>query len=210
VSKHPTLSRGAQLNDSAVVAPTILIVPGLRDHMPGHWQTLLEEKGPEAVSVPRMGTGQLSLVAWVEQLDLSLGSIEGPVVVVAHSAGVMMVVHWAQRHRRAIRGALLAAPPDFESPLPEGYPTQDVLRENGWLPVPRTPLPFPSIVAASTNDPLGRYERVAALAQGWGSRLVNVGAVGHLNPAAGYGEWPRAEEFIGELVQLPDRRVDPA
>ena len=96
---------------------------------------------------------------------------------------------------------MLAAPADFETPLPEGYPTPETLRENGWLPMPRTPLPFPSIVAASTNDPLGRYERVAQLATAWGSRLVDVGAVGHLNPAAGFGEWPRAEEFIRELAR---------
>ncbi len=95
---------------------------------------------------------------------------------------------------------MLAAPPDFESPLPEGYPTQQALRDNGWLPTPRAALPFPTIVAASTNDPLGRYERVEALARGWGSKLVNVGNVGHLNPASGFGEWPQAEEFIRELA----------
>ena len=59
--------------------------------------------------------------------------------------------------------------------------------------------PFPSIVAASTNDPLADFDRVASLATSWGSTLANVGAVGHLNPAAGYGPWPRAEEFIREL-----------
>ena len=157
--------------------------------------------------MPRMEHDKLSCAAWVALLDNSLRAIEGPVVLVAHSAGVMIVVHWAQRHRRAIRGALLAAPPDFELPLPEGYPTQNVLRENGWLPTPLAPLPFPSIVAASTNDPLGRFDRVAMLAQAWESRLVDVGAVGHLNPAAGYGEWPRARQFIAELVELPDLRT---
>jgi predicted alpha/beta hydrolase family esterase len=60
-------------------------------------------------------------------------------------------------------------------------------------------LPFPSIVAASRNDPLARYERVESLAQGWRSRLVDLGSVGHLNPASGFGEWPRAHELIGEL-----------
>ena len=30
------------MND--VAAPTILIVPGLRDHVPAHWQTFLEQK----------------------------------------------------------------------------------------------------------------------------------------------------------------------
>jgi predicted alpha/beta hydrolase family esterase len=178
---------------------TILIVPGLRDHVPEHWQTLLEQRLPNARSVPRMDHDKLSCAAWVVKLDESLAQIDGPVVLVAHSAGVMMVAHWAQQHRRAIKGALLATPPDFESPLPEDYPTREVLQQNGWLPTPRTPLPFPSIVAASENDPLGSFDRVAALADAWGSRLVNVGRVGHLNPAAGYGEWPRAVELIREL-----------
>ena len=144
-------------------------------------------------------TDKLSCAQWVARLDRALADIQGPVVLVAHSAGTMIVAHWAQRHARPIHGALLAAPPDFESPLPDGYPTQDVLRENGWLPTPRTRLPFRSIVAASTNDPLGRFDRVAELARGWGSRLVDIGAVGHLNPASGYGEWPRGEAFIYEL-----------
>ena len=182
-----------------MTTPTILIVPGLRDHVAEHWQTLLEQKLPNARSVPRMERDKLSCTAWVSELDRALAAIEGPVVLVAHSAGVMITVHWAMRHQRPIHGALLAAPPDFESPLPEGYPSQATLLENGWLPTPRVRLPFPSIVAASTNDPLARYERVAALAAAWGSRLVDVGAVGHLNPAAGYGPWPRAEAFVEEL-----------
>jgi len=181
-------------------SPTILIVPGLRDHVPEHWQTLLEQKHPKARSVPRMEHDKLSCAAWVAALDRALAKVEGSVILVAHSAGVMMTVHWAVHHRRPIRGALLAAPPDFESPLPEGYPTRETLRENGWLPIPRKPLPFPSIVAASTNDPLGAFDRVGDLARAWGSRFVSVGAVGHLNPAAGYGEWPQAREFIRELA----------
>ncbi len=106
-----------------IATPTVLIVPGLRDHMPGHWQTHLEQKLPNAISVPRMEHDKLSCAAWVRKLDESLAAIEGPVILVAHSAGVMIVVHWAQQHRRPIAGALLAAPPDFESPLPRRYPT---------------------------------------------------------------------------------------
>jgi predicted alpha/beta hydrolase family esterase len=179
---------------------TVLIVPGLRDHVPEHWQTLLEQSLPGAVSVPRLSEGKLSCAAWIEALDRALARIVDPVVLVAHSAGCMMVAHWAKAHRRAIRGALLATPPDLESPLPAGYPTLEALQTNGWLPTPRAPLPFPSIVAASTNDPLARLERIEALAIDWGSRLVQLGEVGHLNPAAGYGAWPRAMDFIRELA----------
>ncbi|MFB7265928.1 RBBP9/YdeN family alpha/beta hydrolase, partial [Streptomyces nojiriensis] len=113
--------------------------------------------------------------------------------------GVMTTVQWARRHDADVRGALLATPPDFETPLPDGYPTPDELARYGWTPVPRKPLPFPSIVAASANDPLGSPERVAGLARDWGSSLVEIGRVGHLNPASGHGPWPRAEELIEAL-----------
>jgi predicted alpha/beta hydrolase family esterase len=190
--------------------PAVLIVPGLRDHVPDHWQTLLEARLPNATSVPRMKPGspdKLSCAAWVAALDASLARIAGPVVLVAHSAGCAIVAHWAERHRRPIAGALLATPPDFETPMPDGYPTLEALRQNGWTPMPRNRLPFPSIVAASTNDPLACLDRVEALAGAWSSRCVNIGAVGHLNPAAGYGEWPRAEAFVRELCEAaPSRR----
>ena len=101
--------------------------------------------------------------------------------------------------RRKIHGALLATPPDFERPMPAGYPPLQALRDGGWLPVPRAPLPFPSIVAASRNDPLAEYNRVVALADSWRSQLVDLGEVGHLNPASGFGEWPRALSLIEEL-----------
>lgn len=180
--------------------PTVLIVPGLRDHVADHWQTLLAAKLRKVCSVPPLEHDKLSCAARVDAIDRALQDIEGPVVIVAHSAGAMMVAHWAAtRNTRDIRGALLAVPADLETPMPAGYPTTGVLGSNGWLPVPRAELPFPSIVAASSNDPLACLDRTRELAQCWGSRLVELGAVGHLNPNSGFGEWPRAEELIREL-----------
>lgn len=184
---------------TTIQSPTILMVPGLRDHVEDHWQTLLERKLPNARSVSPLEHDKLSRDARVAALDAALAEIDGPVVLVAHSAGVMITVQWAQHHQREIRGALLVTPADLESPMPDGYPTQAALQQHGWLPVPRVKLPFPSIVAASTNDPLARTERVKEMADAWGSRFVEIGAVGHLNPAAGYGEWPGAQAFIAEL-----------
>ncbi|CAB3802743.1 hypothetical protein LMG28688_05628 [Paraburkholderia caffeinitolerans] len=180
--------------------PTILMVPGVRDHVADHWQTLLEARLPKAASVPPLEHDKLSCAARVAALDAALAKIDGPVILVAHSAGVMIAVQWAQRHSRKIHGALLAAPADLETPLPAGYPAFDALAQSGWHPIPRKPLPFPSIVGASRNDPLARFERVEAMAKDWGSRLVDLGEVGHLNPAAGFGEWPMAESLINELV----------
>jgi predicted alpha/beta hydrolase family esterase len=180
-------------------AATVLIVPGLRDDVPEHWQTHLARRLPGARTVPPMGRDNLACAMRVDALESEAAAINGPILVVAHSAGVLTVVHWAQRTRRAVRGALLAVPPDFEVALPQGYPQPGALRAGGWFPLPRSPLPFPSIVAASRDDPLASFARVAALAQAWGSRLVDLGHVGHLNPASGFGEWGGALPLIAEL-----------
>ena len=194
-----------------LTSPTVLIVPGLREHVPEHWQTLLAAKLPRVRSIAPLEHDKLSCAARVDAIERALASIDGPVIVVAHSAGVMMLAHWASRcASRAIHGALLAAPADLETPMPAGYPTTDALNEHGWLPIPRNALPFPSIVAASSNDPLTRLDRAREFAKAWGSRFVELGAVGHLNPASGHGEWPRAEEFLNELARPGERRMPDA
>jgi predicted alpha/beta hydrolase family esterase len=179
---------------------TVLIVPGLRDHVADHWQTLLADKLRHVRTVPPLEHDKLSRAARVAAIERELALIDGPVVVVAHSAGAIMMAHWAAQGTRRILGALLATPADLETPLPAGYPPLDALRDNGWLPLPRRPLPFPSVVAASIDDPLARFERTRELACAWGSQLVNLGAVGHLNPASGFGEWPRALALVEALA----------
>ena len=128
-----------------------------------------------------MGRETLDCAARVAAIDRELMSIGGPVIIVAHSGGVMMLAHWAAgRGGRCggCTGALLATPPDFEAPMPAGYPALEDLRAAGWLPVPLAPLPFPSIVAASRNDPLGRFERAAEMAPagaaGWSTSARSV------------------------------------
>jgi predicted alpha/beta hydrolase family esterase len=181
--------------------PTVLFVPGLRDHVAEHWQTLLAAELPGSRTVPPLEQDKLSREARVEALDRAIQDIEGPVVLAAHSAGCLMVAHWAQRHSRPIKGALLATPADLETPLPEGYPTMEALNANQWIPIPREPLPFRSIVAASPNDPLAGLDRTVTLAQDWGSKIVLLGEVGHLNPAAGFGPWPQGKALLAALCR---------
>lgn len=174
-------------------------MPGLREHVAEHWQTLLAAKLSKVRSVPPLETDKLDCAARVEAIQRELEQIDGPVILVAHSAGVLMVAHWAARYSRPIKGALLAAPPDLDASWPANYPTPETLRAHGWAPLPTGQLSFPSIVAASSNDHLSSLEASTRLALGWGSQLVNLGDVGHLNPASGHGEWLQAEEFIREL-----------
>jgi predicted alpha/beta hydrolase family esterase len=178
---------------------TTVIVPGLRGHVEDHWQTRLAAKLPGAVMVPSLERGKRDLAGRVADLQRVVERADGPVTIVAHSAGVLSTVHWACQHDMPVRGALLATPPDLAGPLGPAYPSLEELRASGWLPIPQVSLPFPSIVAASSNDELGAPENVRRLAAAWGSRLIDLGPVGHLNPASGYGEWPGAEALLDVL-----------
>lgn len=183
-------------------SPTILIVPGLRDHAAGHWQTLLMQRLPKVAGVPPMGRADMHCARRVAAIEKVAHFVQGPLIAVAHSGGCITLAHWLAGTKLRLAGALMAAPPDFESPLPEGFPTLDELDAGGWLPVPRQRLPCPTLVAASRNDPLGRFDRVAGLVRDWGARVVDLGAVGYLNPASGFGDWPMADRLIAELQHM--------
>lgn len=185
---------------------TILMVPGLRDHVAEHWQTLLQAELPNARSVPPLEHDKLSRAARVAALNAEVAQIDGPVVLVAHSAGVMITAHWAQSHSpqlAKVRGALLATPADLERPMPDGYPDIATLDAHGWLPIPRCALPFPAWLAGSRNDPLAAFERVTALASDWHCECIDLGHVGHLNPAAGFGPWPQASVLLSRMLASP-------
>lgn len=185
--------------DKLQTAATVLIVPGLREHVAEHWQTLLEARLEKVRSVPPLETDKLDCAARVRAIQHALAQIDGPVILVAHSAGVLMVAHWAAQHSRPIKGALLAAPPDLDAVWPENYPSSQILASQGWSPLPQGPLPFRSIVAGSTNDHLASLPAVTRMTERWGGELLDLGDVGHLNPAAGFGHWPQAEALILEL-----------
>ena len=155
---------------------------------------------PGSVTVEPLTEDRLSCAARVKALDEALSQIKGEVVIAAHSAGALMVANWALAPTRQIKGALLATPADVENPLPAGYPAFADLKANGWMPIPRKPLPFPAIVAVSQNDPLAQFEKIAGLARAWGAELHDAGEVGHLNPAAGYGRWDGALPLLERLA----------
>ncbi|WP_144122905.1 RBBP9/YdeN family alpha/beta hydrolase [Catellatospora sichuanensis] len=183
----------------------IVTVPGLRGPVDEHWQTRFAARRRDVLAVPPLGRDNPSLDDRVDALQETVETARGSVVIVAHSAGVLTTVHWAARRRgsaRRVRAALLATPPDLGAPLPAEYPALSELAEHGWLPIPLQPLRFPSIVAASSNDPLGDPARVRALADAWGSRWHDLGAVGHLNPASGHGEWPEADSLVAQLSTM--------
>jgi predicted alpha/beta hydrolase family esterase len=103
-----------------------------------------------------------------------------------------LVVHWAARFSGNIRGALLVAAPD---PYGPSFPAQ----AQGFTPLPTDPLPFPSILVASADDPYSDRKFAQACAASWGSQLIDVGAKGHINSDSGLGDWPLGQALLSQL-----------
>ena len=174
-------------------APRVLILPGYQNSGPEHWQSLWEARHPEYRRVHQRDWEYPRRADWVAAVDEAVRADSAPVVFVAHSLGCVTVAHWAAGHAHEVAGALLVAPPDIERP--------DALSDvRDFAPIPLAPLPFPSIVVASTDDPFAAFERARAWADAWGSRFVSLGAAGHVNAAAGFGAWPAGEALLAELM----------
>jgi hypothetical protein len=55
-------------------------------------------------------------------------------------------------------------------------------------------------VVASTDDRYESLERARTFGEAWGSRLMVIGAAGHINSASGLGDWPAGLEMLVELA----------
>ena len=170
----------------------VLIVPGYGDSGPEHWQSLWEHANLDFRRVAQRDWLYPVRGEWVETLEREIRKAGAPVVLVAHSLGCLAVAYCARDRTLPVHGALLVVPPDVERP---DFPP--VIE--GFAPIPREPLPFPSIFVASRNDSFSDFARATALARAWGSRLVDAGDSGHLNRDAGFGPWPLGESLLAEL-----------
>lgn len=180
--------------------PTLVIVPGHGDSGPEHWQTWLEHTSPNVVRVKQANWERPLRWRWTAGLEAAVRRAETPALLVAHSLGVLTVAHWAARSpsRGKIAGALLVAPPDAARRLP-GMPPLALVGLAGWLPIPLKRLPFPSIVVASTDDPMCPFARAREFAAASGAKFVDIGARGHINTDAGFGPWPGVRDLIDRL-----------
>jgi len=178
----------------------LIIVPGWRDSPPGHWQSLWAQQWPGAVRVRQDDWEHPRRAAWVRSLTDSILAQEGPVVIAAHSLGCITTTHLPPAAVQRIQGALLVAPADPER--------RSVLAD--FAPVPCQPLPYRSILVASSNDPYCPVRLAGAYARGWGSEFVRLPNAGHINLESGFGAWPLGWALLQSLfaVMHQDRSVE--
>lgn len=175
----------------------ILIVPGLGDSGPNHWQSRWQAKLSSARRMQHPDWNRPSRAMWVDALVKSVGEQGKPVVLVAHSIAVSAIAHAAPRLAGRVAGAFLVGMSDWNRP--EVLPGVS----HDFAPLPRAPLPFPSMLIASRTDPYCDYDVADDHANAWGSLLIDAGDAGHINAESGHGPWPEGTmvfaRFLGQL-----------
>jgi hypothetical protein len=180
----------------------VLILPGLYNSGPEHWQSIWEKENPGFTRVLQRDWDSPDRAEWVSALHMEISSSPLPATLVAHSSACALVAHWASVHSGPVRSALLVAPSDPEA---ESYPKGPT----GFSPMPLTRLPFRTIVVASTNDGYVTPERAGFFAERWGARIEFIGPAGHINSASRLSRWPAGFALLQELLQSGDETIAP-
>jgi predicted alpha/beta hydrolase family esterase len=81
---------------------SVLIIPGIGNSGPDHWQTLWESADPSLVRIQVKDWEHPTCACWVEAIDTQARVAGESLVVAAHSVGCLAFAHWAARSRRRI------------------------------------------------------------------------------------------------------------
>lgn len=166
----------------------ILIVPGLHNSGPQHWQSLWHQQYPHWSRVTGQTWERADLATWSQRVaDLLLASDE-PLNLVAHSFGSLASIAAAARHPEKVASLFLVAPAD---------PAHFAIADRD-LPLPPQ---VPGVVVASQNDPWMSGQRARYWSDRWQLDLYDAGAAGHINAESGHGPWPAGQQLLAALLQ---------
>jgi uncharacterized protein len=162
-----------------------------------HWQTWLAGRLTDrgaVVHYPVLPDFERPLLAdWLTVLDRELDELPKDLIVVCHSlAAILWMHHAGRRNGRHVTRAVLVAPPS---------PTLGVEELAPWFPAPLDPVGIAAaagetLLVCSDDDPYCPEGAGALFGAPLGIETVTIEGGGHLNPEAGFGEWPAIEQIV--------------
>ncbi|MFC5400859.1 alpha/beta hydrolase [Undibacterium jejuense] len=177
----------------------LLTLPGLYNSGPQHWQSLWETSLPNIERVQQENWDQPELDVWMAKLSAHIDDCKEDVILVAHSLGCALAVHWVASlktsalHVKQVKGLFLVAVPDVG---------QNTFPAPSFSPMPENRLPVPSILIASDNDPWCDVALSGHWAHCWGSEFHSLSAKGHINSESGLGNWKQGQSWLKKLVPI--------
>ncbi|WP_260498541.1 RBBP9/YdeN family alpha/beta hydrolase [Aquabacterium sp. J223] len=180
-------------------APRLLIVPGLHDSGPEHWQSWLQRLVPGSVRVVQDDWARPDLEGWSARIAQTLERAgPAPWIAAAHSFGCLALAHHvATRPGSPLRAVLLVAPAD-----PARFGVEAALPQRALGPH--------ATVVASRTDPWMSADRALHWGRLWGAHCLDLGDAGHINTEAGFGPLPLARRWVLAMGRRLARDQRPA
>jgi predicted alpha/beta hydrolase family esterase len=180
-------------------APIVLLLPDVDADRIGYWQDQWAASRLDCMCIDMGAARRPDRNSWVTKLDQAIRGLDAPILLVGHGTGALTIAWWnellGQELEANVVGALLIAPPDPAA-------AEGDERMHAFAPLPRTILPFPSLVVASENDGAISIDRAFSVAREWGAGFARFGACGHFGTGDGLGAWPQGEQLLDSFIDL--------
>lgn len=177
-----------------------LIVPGVSGSDEQHWQSKLEEKITHVSRVKQEWNLPI-LQSWIQNFVNSIEAIDIPIQIVAHSFGCLTTIaalsEYPHLHSK-IKKMILVAPANPARFSKFGFSHGQ--HDNYSTYFKNIKLKIAGIMLISENDPWLNQADAEKLAQDWHLPTQNLGQVGHINVASGFGHFP---QLTPHLLQQP-------
>lgn len=178
-----------------------MIVPGIFDSGPEHWQSLWQAERERDLGGPA-GVVRIEPSSWDEPepadwnaaISRAVATFDEPPLLVAHSLGVLAVAAWLREAERPdVAGAFLVAAPD---PRASSFPAAAAAFTE---PTAATGTTVPTRLVVSDDDPYCGVDRALAFADVLGAEVLRVGALGHVNVDSGIGPWAAGRALLEDF-----------
>ena len=174
-----------------------VIVPGVGGSEHDHWQSWLQRQLKSCSRVQQQDWNKPVLHEWIEQFVKTVQAIQEPIQIVAHSFGCLTTVAALAQHpelNQKIKNLVLVAPANPARFGDAGFARDS--QNNYQQYFHQLKLQAPTQMIISENDPWLNFQDALQLAKAWKIRPKNLGQVGHINVASGFGPFPEIYDFL--------------
>ncbi|MGE8539513.1 MAG: RBBP9/YdeN family alpha/beta hydrolase [Acinetobacter sp.] len=174
-----------------------LIVPGVGGSEYNHWQTWLQHQLSRCSRVQQHDWNRPVLQEWIAEFVKALQNIQDEVQIVAHSFGCLTSVAALAQHpelNAKVKKLILVAPANPARFGENGFARDSHSDYSHYFQ--QLQIQVPTTLLISENDPWLSYADAQLLAKAWKLKPINLGQVGHVNVASGFGPFPEIAQYL--------------
>jgi predicted alpha/beta hydrolase family esterase len=182
-----------------------VIVPGVGGSEAQHWQSWLQQQLVSSSRVQQKNWDRPVLSKWVAQFVKTVAAVKAPIQIVAHSFGCLTSVAALAEHPELsakVKNLVLVAPANPARFGEAGFARHSLTDYKQYFH--QLNIDVPTTLLISENDPWLGYFDALQLAQAWKLTPINLGQVGHINVASGFGPFPDILNYM-----LPEKKLQP-